>query len=208
MAKSSLIVTTEDHTTGNTQQKTITDINPQANDAHLKAWSQMVAGLSKDSYVKSDRVDKRNLDTDSKPDYNVTLQTYKVDQNGVNNFGVIAADVTSIQLSTNSFTTGGNLLTRLRGLTPYTAPYYSQITVNSAEGSVVNRQIVYCTDDYITMNMRNAWLIDLTLEGTFVAGDSFTVTFNVLGDDTHNPYERTITFTFVEWTSPEEGGEG
>ncbi|MBR2775199.1 MAG: hypothetical protein IKD73_09470 [Selenomonadaceae bacterium] len=206
MAKSSLIVTTEDHTTGNTQQKTITDINPQANDAHLKTWGQMVAGLSKDSYVKSDRVDKRNLDTDSKPDYNVIISTTKIDMStGNNGFGAISNDASTVDINVTPYASGGTINLRLRNLTPYTAPYYTEITVNSAEGTVENRSILYCTDTFQTTNMRLLWTMDLTLIGTFAAGDSITVNIKVNEDSTHNAYTRTLTYNLVEWTS---GGEG
>ena len=61
--KSSMIITATDVVSGNPQQKTITDINPQASDAKLKTWAQMTASLTKDSYIKSKRVDVRELDS-------------------------------------------------------------------------------------------------------------------------------------------------
>ena len=70
----SLIIQTEDHITGSAQQMTVTDINPNATNADLLTFAQMTAGLSKDTYVKSARVDKVELDA-SKSAFNVTSLT-------------------------------------------------------------------------------------------------------------------------------------
>ena len=44
-------------------QKTLTDINPAANNSALKIWGQMLNGLTTNTYVKTDRIDKTNCDT-------------------------------------------------------------------------------------------------------------------------------------------------
>ena len=44
-------------------QKTLTDINPAANNSALKVWGQMLNGLTTNTYVKTDRIDKTNCDT-------------------------------------------------------------------------------------------------------------------------------------------------
>ena len=164
----------------------------------------MVAGLSKDSYVKSDRVDKRNLDTDSKIDYSVSIQTHKLNtSSGANEFSSIANDVSSVDFNASNIS---SISFRLRGLTPYDAPYFN-FTLDSASGSVSYRALMYCTEEYQTSSMRLMWVTDIVLSNIAV-GDSLTVKVNVNGDATHNPYERTMTYNFVEWTAPEEGGEG
>jgi hypothetical protein len=44
-------------------QKTLTDINPTADNGALKVWGQMLNGLTTNTYVKTDRIDKTNCDT-------------------------------------------------------------------------------------------------------------------------------------------------
>lgn len=44
-------------------QKTLTDINPAADNVALKIWGQMLNGLTTNTYVKTDRIDKTNCDT-------------------------------------------------------------------------------------------------------------------------------------------------
>lgn len=58
----SIIVTTADYLSGNLQQTSLTYVNPNADNSKLKTFAQMTAALSKDSYVKTTRVDKTELD--------------------------------------------------------------------------------------------------------------------------------------------------
>ena len=48
---------------GKAVQKTLTDINPAADNVALKVWGQMLNGLTTDTYVKTDRIDKTNCDS-------------------------------------------------------------------------------------------------------------------------------------------------
>lgn len=48
---------------GKTIQKTLTDINPAADNTALKTWGQMLNGLTTNTYVKTDRIDKTNCDS-------------------------------------------------------------------------------------------------------------------------------------------------
>ena len=57
----SLVITTKDHLTDETQTKTITNINPQAASSDLKTFAQMTAALSTDAFVKATRIDKTEL---------------------------------------------------------------------------------------------------------------------------------------------------
>lgn len=188
MAKSSLIVTTEDHITGNTQQKTITDINPQANDAHLKTWGQMVAGLSKDSYVKSDRVDKRNLDTDSKTGRTLTLTlggTYTFD---------LAQDSINIPLSAIDSTDksiAGSLTVPANDTSKLIASNLNNLTFRW-------NQITYRGD--ITGPTSNfVWRFIFSQSDTPF---SASVKFFLSNNNLYNAWEKTITINFVN------GGEG
>jgi len=60
--KTSLIITATAAATGKTQQKTVTDINPNAQDQHLLTFAQMTNALTEDTYKNSKRVDVTELD--------------------------------------------------------------------------------------------------------------------------------------------------
>ena len=77
----SLVITTKDHLTDETQTKTITNINPQAASSDLRTFAQMTAALSKDAFVKATRIDKTELDT-TKPARTITSFKYSKTVNG------------------------------------------------------------------------------------------------------------------------------
>lgn len=182
----------------------ITYVNPNLSDANAKLLAMKINDLTLNAYDTTERIDTRDLSTDSKLDYNAVISTTKIDAStGNNGFGAIGNDVTNVDLNVAPLASGGTINLRLRNLTQFINPYYAEITVNSAEGTVENRLISYCTDTFQTTNMRLLWTMDLTLVGTFAAGDSITVNIKVNEDSTHNPYTRTITYRFVEWS----GGE-
>ena len=68
----SLIIAFADYSTGKAQQTTITGVNPKAANADLQTFAQMTAALSKDTYVKAERVDKLGLDSGLKTPHPVT----------------------------------------------------------------------------------------------------------------------------------------
>lgn len=76
--KSSLVITATDAVTGKAQQKTVTDINPQASSTHLKTWAQMTASLTRDGYIKSKRVDVRELDDQANSQRTFTTMRYSI----------------------------------------------------------------------------------------------------------------------------------
>lgn len=61
--KTSLLITATDYVTERDQQKTITDINPQASSAHLKSWARETIDMTKDTYLKAKRVDVTDIDS-------------------------------------------------------------------------------------------------------------------------------------------------
>lgn len=58
--KTSLVISAAND--GKIIQKTLTDINPAADNAALKTWGQMLNSLTTNTYVKSDRIDKTSCD--------------------------------------------------------------------------------------------------------------------------------------------------
>lgn len=67
MAKTSLILEATD-TSGKKIQKTFTDVNPEASSADLKTFAQMCNGLTSNTYVRTDRINKINCDTEESGD--------------------------------------------------------------------------------------------------------------------------------------------
>ena len=60
----SIIIETQDYLTDKVQQKTIDHVNPDASSANLVTFAQKTAALSKDSYLKTTRIDKIDCDSD------------------------------------------------------------------------------------------------------------------------------------------------
>ena len=73
----SITINTTDYKTGNVQQKTITDLNPNADSTKLATWAQMTAALSKDAYAKTVRTEKTDVDNATpKPSRTVSFIRY------------------------------------------------------------------------------------------------------------------------------------
>ena len=66
MAKTSVILNSTD-SNGKKMQTTITNVNPEAASIHLKQMGQMINALTSNTYDSTDRIDKINCDTESKP---------------------------------------------------------------------------------------------------------------------------------------------
>ena len=72
MATTNITITSSD-TNNNSVQKTITGINPDATSAQLVSAAQKIVALTNDTYVKTDRVDKTNCDTEASGKQTPTL---------------------------------------------------------------------------------------------------------------------------------------
>jgi outer membrane protein assembly factor BamB len=81
MAKTSVILNATD-SGGKKMQTTITNVNPEASSLHLKQMGQMINALTTNTYDSTDRIDKINCDTESKPiQATATLSLTKTDWN-------------------------------------------------------------------------------------------------------------------------------
>ncbi|MBD3878232.1 MAG: hypothetical protein SR1Q5_00900 [Quinella sp. 1Q5] len=94
MPKTSLIVTTNNYLSDNVQQLTITDVNPNAVANDLKTFAQMTANLSKDSYVKTERIEKSDLDG-SLPQRNPVIKIKSYTFDGTNTVRIKTSDITN-----------------------------------------------------------------------------------------------------------------
>lgn len=72
MATTNITITSSD-TNNNSVQKTITGINPDATSAQLVSAAQKIVALTDNTYVKTDRVDKTNCDTEASGKQTPTL---------------------------------------------------------------------------------------------------------------------------------------
>lgn len=197
--KSNLIITTTDYLTGNTQQKTITDINPLADNNHLKTFAQMTAGLSKDSYTKSKRVDVTELNGVGKP------RTFaRLDYNFIANVNTnITSDQTSVTASTNLSNVrvqSGNKTCLIEVTTAFDAApqilnYSTTGTKPARWANAVHSQYKNGGNDYT-----NRWNILVWLPNA-VAVTTFTLHFDAT--PTTDAYDLPFTLT----VTADEGGE-
>lgn len=86
MAKTSLIITSTDQF-GKGLQKTVTDVNPDATSAQLVTFATKLNALTTNSYVRTDRVDKTNCDTEAsgKQTPTFTLDKYTASASSIQN---------------------------------------------------------------------------------------------------------------------------
>lgn len=78
MAKTSLIITST--ADGKTQQKAISDVNPDVSSAKLAQFGTQLVGLTTNTYQKTDRIHKLNCDTEHfdptpKPEPTLTIDS-------------------------------------------------------------------------------------------------------------------------------------
>lgn len=87
MAKTSAIVTYTDNA-GKTCQKALSDINPDASNAEIKTFAEKLIGLTDNTYVTTDRVDKVNCDTeaDTRQTPTLTISPNSAPVSTANNF--------------------------------------------------------------------------------------------------------------------------
>lgn len=96
MAKTSAIVTYTDND-GKTCQKALSDINPEASNAEIKTFAQKLLGLTDNTYVSTDRVDKVNCDTtpgDGKltPNFSLSATSGNISSSSPNFSAVVTYD--------------------------------------------------------------------------------------------------------------------
>lgn len=117
----SLLIATADYSTGRAQQTTISGINPAAKFDKLATFAAMTADLSKDSYVKAERIIKDDLSV-QKPTIKgnnrwriVTTAnnaSYYYDESGLWEATIPVAQVGSLQLrlTCNSYETATQIV--------------------------------------------------------------------------------------------------
>jgi len=100
-------ITIESTNTSNvTKQKSIPYINENASDSELLAFAQAVNNLTKNTYVKTDRIDKRNLDTNQKPRRGINSFWVPQNPSGGTSYSVIDGVVTVPRTISQLFVNG------------------------------------------------------------------------------------------------------
>lgn len=97
MANTALNVTRTDASTNETLNQTLTDLNPAATNAQLKAFAQAFYGLSDDTYVDATRVDKTDVDTEEsggKQARNLTVTGLASNATANITFGITSGETT------------------------------------------------------------------------------------------------------------------
>lgn len=190
----SLVITTKDHLTDETQTKTITNINPQAASADLKTFAQMTAALSKDAFVKATRIDKTELDT-TKPARTITSFKYSKTVNGamasldVPSNGIINIAVSEVRVKCILFTLK----------TPYdVAPQFRNLssTSNATVASAEYHFIGYSNDS-------SAWSLPIATHQDYSSRQDVTagvVSFTLHFDETDEfaAFDQPITINITE----------
>ena len=125
------VIITSTNTNGQTFQKTLTDINPDAGNTELKTFAQMLYAMTDNTYGKTDRVIKINCDTESggggKQTPTLTLSNTSCTVSQLKDSGVAAGDqyLAGAIITTNS---DGALFVKQANLPAFQAVATSIIT--------------------------------------------------------------------------------
>ena len=190
MATTSLIINTKDQE-DKALTKTITNVNANCASSTLKTVAQMLNGLTTNTYVKTDRVDKSNVDTATdtpKQARNVNFYITKKQSASENYVQLIADDVTEVETVVPN---NGMLQVWLGGDALDMVPSSSS---TSSDGVQLNPYYVqynfYDGETYDKAAMK--WEVK---QGG--AGKSVTLTVNLPESMTYQAYSRTVTVNFV-----------
>ena len=190
MATTSLIINTKDQE-DKALTKTITNVNANCASSTLKTVAQMLNGLTTNTYVKTDRVDKSNVDTATdtpKQARNVNFYITKKQSASENYVQLIADDVTEVETVVPN---NGMLQVWLGGDALDMLPSSSS---TSSDGVQLNPYYVqynfYDGETYDKAAMK--W--EVKQSG---AGKSVTLTVNLPESMTYQAYSRTVTVNFV-----------
>ena len=189
--QSNVIINYTDHLSGNVQQKTITDINPQASNSKLATWGQMTLGLTKDAYNKTTRIDK--IDCDEVTARPITSKKFQTQAFNAQNEATINASI--LTKSGNSLLGGFSL-----GTTSLCLAWYK------------NHQVVGFpdVDVYVPLVNFSVTRPNNTCEIQFVfrkadfdtleIGDSVTFTFTayIQADSQFDYWEEDFTVTIIK----------
>ncbi|MBQ3444252.1 MAG: hypothetical protein IJG33_13515 [Selenomonadaceae bacterium] len=181
----SLIIQTEDHITGSAQQMTVTDINPNATNANLLTFAQMTAGLSKDTYVKSARVDKVELDNPlpAPPIQYILCDGDKYIENGVLD---VPLTLGKLQNKAINITIRGDCIEKMTRLPIITSDYF-----NCQNWGVITKYSE-------STSLRNRMTVNILFFEQPVVGQTYTGHFLLPASDTYAELSFDIVFTFEE----------
>lgn len=122
----SILITTQDHLTDAVQTKSL-KVNPAAATGRLKTWAQMGVNLSKDSYVKTVRIDETDCDEQKTP-----LEITNVAIGG-QSFNVVDG-VCNVNLTTSQVVSNGSISMVIGGVF---VSYLNEVPVWTSDDSEV-----------------------------------------------------------------------
>ena len=192
MAKqSNVIVNYTDHLSGKTQQKTITDINPQASNAKLATWGQMTLGLTKDNYGKTTRIDK--IDCDNVNQRTVSLFQYQV---GSVSFTNVPADGI-INLTTAQAISGGSarFIFKLR---MNDMAFIPTLEYSSTSNNVISDTEVQYNSAKFYGSSKNLLQCGFIIIQEPLDPQVITVKLSMPATETFDVWTRTLTFNITE----------
>lgn len=193
MATTSLIINTKDQE-DKALTKTITNVNANCASSTLKTVAQMLNSLTTNTYVKTDRVDKSNVDTATdtpKQTRSVSLAVTKINPSDPSSNLVqdIANDVTEVDaLVPNNGTLQIWLKNNNNDVDVF--PTYSYVSEDgiTAELYYTQKNLYGDGNGYVEIK----WKVH-----DYAANKSITFTVNLAESAAYAAYTRTITFNLV-----------
>jgi len=189
-------ITIESTNTSNvTKQKSIPYINENASDSELLAFAQAVNNLTKNTYVKTDRIDKRNLDSSTVTDRPVIKFLTNVYEDGAAVSNKDITDLTEFSVNINQLggTNHNQFAISFAGTRDVQTPCIMTATANDGQ------PFLYYSSNFFVAASSNNYVITLVIQqlpGTY----NFTI--NIPATKLYNPIEKSWTVHFI---NTEEG---
>jgi len=188
-------ITIESTNTSNvTKQKSIPYINENASDSELLAFAQAVNNLTKNTYVKTDRIDKRNLDTDPKQTRNINLRYCHGTTGTAYTYDGSLARIpySSLTHRTNPTAKVFNVIIDTQTTTPTVLPV---VTAENVQGpSVLGGQL---NTTYFNPQTSNLIFTNLIFVQPDVYG-TFTLHYQIVAGDGFDAFETTMNIEIYD----------
>ena len=173
------------------KQKSVSYIDPNAENTSLVAFASGLVSLTSDSYESTTRIDRTECDTAPvRADYPITRMDWIDNSTGSTVTTTFTVSNPVINAKTNSFS---NKQFQIR----IQVPYISAPTISASSENWTNLKMQYGFVSAASLPV-NTWVIALYNTQESVAVENFNVTLHFDGNSQYKPFDLTIAVSITE----------
>lgn len=195
--QTNLKITSKNMDTDKTVTNTVSYVNPNLDDTKAKELAQRLANFSTDSYVKTDRIDTKNLDTETKYQRALTVLQY---QSGNNTFTNVpegnTINITKSQIYASS--AGATFALRFRTQEQEVFPV---VEMASSIETTIKRTTETFTNPDVSWSNANTWLITTIADGVTaqdIQPQTISATITLPATDNYEEFSFTVNWVITE----------